>query len=146
MDENWIRRLNALQLIVAGVIIVAPVVWMALSSFKPSFEVTAYPPTLLFSPTAENYAHLFKTTPFFSYTVNSLIVTLGSAGLGLLFGIPAGFAGFWNRISWPAVLTLAARQAPGTLFLFPRYGEFRQGGVIGSVPPLRFLPSPFKPP
>ena len=92
MDDNWIRRLNTLQLIVAGVIIMAPVVWMALSSFKPSFEVTAYPPTLLFSPTTENYAQLFKSTPFFSYGVNSLIVTLGSAGLGLLFGIPAAFA------------------------------------------------------
>ena len=28
MDDNWIRRLNTLQLIVAGVIIMAPVVWM----------------------------------------------------------------------------------------------------------------------
>jgi multiple sugar transport system permease protein len=132
MDDNWIRRLNTLQLIVAGVIIMAPVVWMALSSFKPSFEVTAYPPTLLFSPTAENYAQLFKTTPFFSYGVNSLIVTLGSAGLGLLFGIPAAFAVSWTRISWPAILTLAARMAPGTLFLLPWYVMFRQVGMIGS--------------
>jgi multiple sugar transport system permease protein len=132
MDDNWIRRLNTLQLIVAGVIIMAPVVWMALSAFKPSFEVTAYPPTLLFSPTAENYAQLFKTTPFFSYGVNSLIVTLGSAGLGLLFGIPAAFAVSWTRISWPAILTLAARMAPGTLFLLPWYVMFRQVGMIGS--------------
>src|SRR5258705_1137705 len=93
MDENWIRRLIALQLIVAGVIIMAPVVWMALSSFKPSFEVTAYPPTLLFSPTAENYAQLFKTTPFFSYGVNSLIVTLGSAGVWALFWRSAPLCG-----------------------------------------------------
>jgi multiple sugar transport system permease protein len=132
MDDNWIRRLNTLQLIVAGVIIMAPVVWMALSSFKPSFEVTAYPPTLLFSPTTENYAQLFKSTPFFSYGVNSLIVTLGSAGLGLLFGIPAAFAVSWTRISWPAILTLAARMAPGTLFLLPWYVMFRQVGMIGS--------------
>ena len=66
LDDAWIRRLNTLQLIVAGFIIMAPVAWMVLSSFKPSFEVTAYPPTLLFSPTLENYAQLMKTTPFFS--------------------------------------------------------------------------------
>jgi multiple sugar transport system permease protein len=132
MDDNWIRRLNTLQLVIAGVVIMAPVVWMALSSFKPSFEVTAYPPTLLFSPTVENYAQLFKTTPFFSYGVNSLIVTIGSAGLGLLFGIPAAFAVSWTRISWPAILTLAARMAPGTLFLLPWYMMFRQIGMIGS--------------
>jgi len=132
IDDAWIRRLNTLQLIIAGVVIMAPVVWMALSSFKPSFEVTAYPPRLLFSPTAENYAQLIKTTPFFSYAVNSLIVTIGSAGLGLLFGIPAAFTVSWTRISWPAILTLAARMAPGTLFLLPWYVMFRQIGMIGS--------------
>jgi multiple sugar transport system permease protein len=132
IDDVWVRRLNTLQLVVAGLIIMAPVVWMVLSSFKPSFEVTAYPPTLIFSPTAENYAQLFKTTPFFAYAVNSLIVTIGSASLGLLFGIPAAFAISWTRISWPAILTLAARMAPGTLFLLPWYVMFRQAGLIGS--------------
>ena len=121
-----------MQLVLAGILIMTPTAWMVLSSFKPSFEVTAYPPTLIFSPTLENYSQLMKTTPFFSYTINSLIVTLGSAGLGLLFGIPAAFAVSWTRISWPAVLTLAARMAPGTLFLLPWYVMFRQVGMIGS--------------
>jgi multiple sugar transport system permease protein len=132
ISDDLLRRLNTLQLIVAGIIIMAPVVWMVLSSFKPSFEVTAYPPTLFFSPTAENYSQLIKTTPFFSYAVNSLIVTIGSAGLGLLFGIPAAFAVSWTRVVWPAILTLAARMAPGTLFLLPWYVMFRQVGLIGS--------------
>ena len=132
IDDAWIRRLNTLQLIIAGVVIMAPVVWMALSSFKPSFEVTAYPPTLSFSPTLENYAELTRTTPFLSYALNSLIVTVGSTALGLLFGIPAAFAVSWTRISWPAILTLAARMAPGTLFLLPWYVMFRQVGMIGS--------------
>lgn len=132
VSDTVLRRLNTLQLVVAGLIIMAPVVWMVLSSFKPSFAVTAYPPTLFFSPTTENYSNLIKTTPFFSYAVNSLIVTVGSAGLGLIFGIPAAFAVSWTRISWPAVLTLAARMAPGTLFLLPWYVMFRQVGLIGS--------------
>lgn len=132
LSDRSIRIMNSVQLVIAGVIIMAPVVWMVLSSFKPSFEVTAYPPTLIFSPTADNYTHLLQTTPFFSYAVNSLIVTIGSAGLGLLLGIPAAFAVSWTRISWPAVLTLAARMAPGTLFLLPWYVMFRQVGLIGS--------------
>jgi multiple sugar transport system permease protein len=132
MDDRAIRILNTVQLVIACFIILAPVVWMVLSSFKPSFEVTAYPPTLIFSPTTENYAQLIQTTPFFSYAVNSLIVTIGSAGLGLIFGIPAAFAVSWTRISWPAILTLAARMAPGTLFLLPWYVMFRQVDLIGS--------------
>lgn len=132
ISDAVIRRLNTLQLAFAGIIILAPVVWMVLSSFKPSFEVTAYPPTLIFSPTLENYIQLMQTTPFFSYTLNSLIVTTGSTGLGLIFGIPAAFAVSWTRLSWPAVLTLAARMAPGTLFLLPWYMMFRQVNMIGS--------------
>jgi multiple sugar transport system permease protein len=132
MDDRTIRFLNTIQLVIACFIILAPVVWMVLSSFKPSFEVTAYPPTLVFSPTVENYALLMQTTPFFSYAMNSLIVTIGSAGLGLIFGIPAAFAVSWTRISWPAILTLAARMAPGTLFLLPWYVMFRQVDLIGS--------------
>src|SRR5579859_4195896 len=132
ISDAVIRRLNTLQLMLAGVVIMAPEVWMVLSSFKPSFEVTAYPPTLVFSPTIENYSQLMKTTPFLAYTLNSIIVTTGSAGLGLSFGIPAAFAVSWTRISWPAILTLAARMAPGTLFLLPWYVMFRQVDLIGS--------------
>lgn len=132
MSDRSIRILNTVQLVIAGIILMAPVIWMVLSSFKPSFEVTAYPPTLIFSPTMENYRELMQTTPFFSYAVNSLIVTIGSTGLGLLFGIPAAFAVSWTRISWPAILTLAARMAPGTLFLVPWYVMFRQVDLIGS--------------
>ena len=65
--DRWIRHLNLLQLVLAGILIMTPTVWMVLSSFKPSFEVTAYPPTLIFSPTLENYVQLMKTTPFVSY-------------------------------------------------------------------------------
>ena len=73
ISDSLIRKLNVVQLVLAGILIMTPTVWMVLSSFKPSFEVTAYPPTLIFSPTIENYSQLMKTTPFFSYTVNSLI-------------------------------------------------------------------------
>lgn len=132
LADAWIRRLNTLQLVFAGIVILTPTLWMVLSSFKPSFEVTSYPPTLIFAPTGENYKELLKATPFFSYALNSLIVTVGSAGLGLLFGVPAAFAVSWTRISWPAILTLAARMAPGTLFLLPWYVMFRQIGMIGS--------------
>ena len=58
--DRWIRHLNLLQLVLAGIIIMTPTVWMVLSSFKPSFEVTAYPPTLIFTPTLENYVQLIE--------------------------------------------------------------------------------------
>lgn len=132
MDERWIRRLNMLQIAVVAALILLPIAWMVLSSFKPSSEVTAYPPTLIFSPTLDNYRQLFETTPFAKYTLNSLIVTVGSTAIGLLLGVPAAFAVSWTRITWPATVTLLARMAPGVLFLLPWYMAFRMLGMIGS--------------
>ena len=48
--SRWLDRLNLLQLFLAGVIVIAPTLWMVLSSFKPSYAVTAYPPTIVFQP------------------------------------------------------------------------------------------------
>ena len=65
------------------------------------FEVTAYPPTLWFMPTLENYRQLFETTPFAHYTWNSAVITIGSTAIGHLLGVPASFAVSWTRITWP---------------------------------------------
>lgn len=131
-DSPWLDRLNLLLLVLAGVIVMTPTAWMVLSSFKPSHEVTAFPPSLIFEPTLENYARLNSQTPFLRYAMNSLIVTVGSTALGLLLGAPAAFVASWTRITWPAVVTLMARMAPGTLFLLPWYVMFRHFDMIGS--------------
>lgn len=131
-DSRWLDGLNIVLLVLAGMIVMAPTAWMILSSFKQSYEVTAYPPTLFFEPTLENYKTLNNTVPFVRYTINSLVVTIGSTALGLLLGAPAAFVASWTRVTWPAVVTLMARMAPGTLFLLPWYVMFRQVDMIGS--------------
>lgn len=132
MSDRGARIANSVMLTIAGIIVITPTLWMVLSSFKQSFEVTAYPPTLFFEPTLENYVTLSERTPFVSYAINSMIVTIGSTALGLLFGAPAAFVASWTRVTWPAIVTLVARMAPGTLFLLPWYLMFRQVDLIGS--------------
>lgn len=132
MSDAWMHRLNTLQILVVAIFILAPIAWMVLSSFKPSAEVTSYPPRLVFAPTLDNYRQLFETTPFAAYTWNSLVVTLGSTVIGLVLGVPLAFATSWTRVTWPAMVTLLARMAPGTLFLLPWYVMFRELGLIGS--------------
>ncbi len=123
---------TGLQFFLVSVAILLPVAWMVASSFKSSAEVMAYPPRLTFSPTLDNYSRLFKTTPFLGYAENSLIVAGASTILGLVLAVPAAYAVSWYRITWPATLTLAARMAPGTLFLLPWYVMFSEVGLIGT--------------
>jgi multiple sugar transport system permease protein len=132
MSDKLIQRLNLLQIALVALLILMPIAWMVLSSFKPSAEVTAYPPKLWFAPTLDNYRQLFNTTPFSHYTWNSLVITVGSTAIGIALGVPAAFAVSWTRITWPATVTLLARMAPGTLFLLPWYVMFREMGLIGS--------------
>jgi multiple sugar transport system permease protein len=132
MSDKLLQRLNLLQIALVALLILMPIAWMVLSSFKPSAEVTAYPPTLWFSPTLDNYRQLFETTPFARYTLNSLVITIGSTAIGIVLGVPSAFAVSWTRITWPATVTLLARMAPGTLFLLPWYVMFRELGMIGS--------------
>ena len=131
-NDTLVRRLTLLQVALAGLMILAPIAWMVLASFKPAAEVTAYPPKLFFTPTLENYVALFRTTPFAHFTWNSLVITVGSTAIGIVLGVPAAFAVSWTRITWPATVTLLARMAPGTLFLLPWYVMFRELNLIGT--------------
>jgi multiple sugar transport system permease protein len=122
-----------LQLGLVLLVILAPVAWMALSSFKEASAVTAYPPRLIFAPTLENYRDLIGHSDFLAYALNSCIVAGGSTLLGLLLGVPAAFAVSYHRITWPANMLLAARMAPGTLYLLPWFVAFSALGLVGSL-------------
>ena len=60
LSESWIGRLNTAQLVLAGFSSWRRRHGWCCRRSSRSFEVTAYPPTLLFSPTLENYGQLFE--------------------------------------------------------------------------------------
>lgn len=126
------RYLMSLQVIVLCIVLFAPIAWMILASFKNRIEITKYPPELFFTPTLENYQHLFTRTDFLENTLNSFYVAGGSTVLGLLLALPAAYAISWHRMTWPATLTLFARMAPGTLFLLPWFIMFSNVGLSGT--------------
>lgn len=135
-ESAMTRIFTVLQLVFVALLILLPLAWMVLNSFKSSDQVTAYPPEFLFRPTLENYIHLARTTDFIAYARNSLIESGGATLLGLLLGVPAAFAASVARANWPAIATLSARMAPGTLYLVPWYLVFRDLGMIGTYPAL----------
>ena len=130
--KTLMRYLMSLQVIVLCIFLFAPIAWMILASFKNRTEITKYPPELFFTPTLENYQHLFTRTDFLENTLNSFYVAGGSTVLGLLLALPAAYAISWHRMTWPATLTLFARMAPGTLFLLPWFIMFSNVGLSGT--------------
>ncbi len=68
-----------------------PVLWMVLTAFKTEAAAYTDPPTLIFSPTLEQFRAVFDAG-IGPYLANSLFATVVSTLLVLVLGIPAAFA------------------------------------------------------
>lgn len=78
-------------------LVLAPVGWVVLTSFKPAQISQALPPVWNFTPTLDNYYDVlvggtYTSQHFGALVLHSLVVTLASTVLGLLVGIPAAYA------------------------------------------------------
>jgi ABC-type glycerol-3-phosphate transport system permease component len=72
---------------------VFPVAWGLLTSFKTERDVLAYPPEVIFPPTAVNYHDVFfGGASIVPNLVSSLIVSGLTTVLTMLFAIPAAYA------------------------------------------------------
>jgi multiple sugar transport system permease protein len=119
---------GALALVLA--VFVFPFFWMAFNSFKTHEKILEYPPVFVFAPTLSNFRNVFWQTPFAQYTWNSVLISFGSVGVGMLLGLPAayGIARHGHRAF--ALSILVCRMIPGISFLVPWFIVFRALGLI----------------
>ncbi|MFC7343874.1 carbohydrate ABC transporter permease [Saccharopolyspora griseoalba] len=68
-----------------------PVLWMVLTAFKHEREASTDPPTLLFSPTLEQFQAVIGSGMGMTL-LNSVFATVVSTAFVLLLGVPAAFA------------------------------------------------------
>lgn len=109
-----------------------PFYWMVLSSLKTQIQNTTFPPLFWFTPTLENYRAVFLQNPFGLFLWNSLVVGIGSAGIGLALGLPAAYAIARFRRHGVALGVLIARITPGIGYLVPWFILFSQAHLVGS--------------
>ena len=75
---------------------------------------------------------MFIRNPFFTFTMNSLIVAAGSTGLALILGLPGAYAVARFKQSGIALAILTARMAPGIAYLIPWFILFTKMKMIDS--------------
>jgi multiple sugar transport system permease protein len=107
-----------------------PLAWMFMSSLKTQVQNTAYPPVWVFTPTLANYREVFVKNPFFTFTLNSVVVAAGSTALALLLGLPGAYAIARFRRTGIALAILTARMAPGIGYLIPWFILFTKAKLI----------------
>lgn len=113
-----------------------PIVWMVLSSFKPTNAITAYPPKLFFSPTFEHYHALFSGgNNLWNNVVNSLIATGVSTLIAVVLGAAAGYGLSRIQIRGKdhlAFWIISTRMAPIAAVIVPLYLMFRYLHMLDS--------------
>lgn len=111
--------------------------WMLSLSLKNEIDTLAYPPTLLpSSPTLSNFVAVFEGGPFFSYFLNSVIVSGSAVLIAILIGVPAGY-GITRMKAKKLLLTIMiARMTPAISFLIPLFTVFQALGLTGTLTPI----------
>ncbi|ARI76492.1 carbohydrate ABC transporter permease [Halobacillus mangrovi] len=123
-------------MVVGGILVSIPFIWMISSSFKPESEVLAIPPTIIpDNPTIENYIQLFTNMNFAVYLRNTLIIVLFSF-LGLLFNAMAGY-GFakydFRGREKIFYIVLATMMIPGQVTMIPVYLLLNYMGLTNTM-------------
>ncbi len=137
-----LRRIGAKAALALSVlVIVSPAalvfLWMLSLSLKTEIENIAYPPVFIPAhPTLDNFAEVFRASPFARYALNSVIVTGSAVLLALLIGVPAGYGIAKAKAFKLAVVVLISRITPGLSYLIPLFILFQWLGLTGTLVPL----------
>jgi len=130
------KSINTAAAWTVALLLFFPILWTLLTSFKPEAQAVASPPRFLdFDWTLKNYRDVEAQRAYFRYFWNSVIIALGSTGLGLAVGIPAA----WSMAFVPGRRTrdllmwmLSTKMMPAVGVLVPIYLIFRDLGLLDS--------------
>ena len=134
--------LTHLFIIVLGFMMIYPVLWMIISSFKPNNMIFSDPGLIPKAVTIENYISGWKGyagTTFGRFFTNSFILCLGSVLGNLISCTMAAYAfarlKFTGKNFWFAIM-MVTLMLPGQVTLVPRYIMFNNFGWVGTTLPL----------
>jgi multiple sugar transport system permease protein len=137
MPDRVSLVLLARRLAIVAVLVVtlAPVVWLFSIAYKPTSDIFASPPQLLFKPTLTNFESVFRYFNLTGLLESSLVIAIGSTVLSLIIGVPAGYAlarAESPRAIWLAYFFLVIRTVPPIATLIPFYLLMRDIGLLGT--------------
>jgi len=130
------RALTTAAAWLVGFVIFFPILWMVLTSFKTELEAFSTPPKFLFFEwTLENFGVVQERSNYLKFAGNSIILSLGSTLVGLLFAVPAAWAMAFapgRRTKDLLMWMLSTKMMPPVGALIPIYLIFRNLGLLDS--------------
>ena len=117
-------------------LVLIPIYWMIVTSFKPASETFAIPPTLIPNkPTIEGYKSVIQDYSFGIFFKNSVIVVVGATLWTLVCATLAGYGA--SRFSFRAKgaflgFVLVTQMFPSVIMLIPYFRILKLYGLINS--------------
>jgi multiple sugar transport system permease protein len=134
--------LTHLFIIALGLVMIYPVVWMIISSFKPNNMIFSDPGLIPKTLTIENYISGWKGyagVTFGRFFANSILMCAAAVVGNLIACTMAAYAfgrlKFWGRNFWFAVM-MVTLMLPAHVTLVPRYILFNTFGWLGTYLPI----------
>jgi alpha-1,4-digalacturonate transport system permease protein len=146
-DRGWVSTRHripsiadvsrATVLTAMALVILVPIVWTFLSSFKTPSELAQRPPSVLpESFSLDNYTTAFRSFNFVVYLRNSVIVVIGATILTLVINSMAAYAlakyNFRGR-NFLFLITLATIMIPLQVILIPVYQVTASLGLVNTL-------------
>jgi ABC-type glycerol-3-phosphate transport system permease component len=112
-------------LILACVIALFPLLWIALASIKTEVDASA-PATKAFDfkPTMANYSSLFHSSTFIADSITTVVTTIGTTALCVIVGTLAGYAFARLRVTGRRLIVtmmVLVQVVPSIVLLIPLY-------------------------
>ena len=130
------RTITTILAWLIGFLIFFPILWTVITSFKTELEAFSTPPKFLFFHwTLENYGIVQERSDYLRFVTNSLILSIGSTLVALLFAIPAAWAMAFapgKRTKDLLMWMLSTKMMPPVGALIPVYLIFRDMGLLDS--------------
>ena len=137
-ERRWALWTAYISLIFAAIIMLAPPVYMFLTSIKTSAEIAdlSGTPWWVRNPTLENYRALITNPMFMGFMWNSVKVTVLVVALSMVISVLAAFAlarmRFWGS-QWLATGVFLTYLVPDTLLFIPLYQIVGGLGLLNST-------------
>lgn len=135
MSRSWKRVLIGAVAALVIVLYISPLIWLVLASFKNRVDLFTPTPTVLFSPTLDNYVQAFVNKGFTRNLVNSLVVALFASVIALVVGVPSAYSltrRSGRLLNAYLLGLLAARLLPAMVLVLPLFILATKLGISGT--------------
>ena len=116
-------------------VLVFPLIWLVLTSFKTELQAIAVPPQLFFTPTLDSFREVNLRSDYLLHAGNSVITSFFSTAIGLAIAAPAAYsmAFFRTRRTRDILMwMLSTKMMPAVGALVPVYVMAQTAGLLDS--------------